>query len=198
MPDITEVSQDLALSEATRREYSGTAAKALDLLGTGVTAATAAATLGVSDAYISQLLSEEDFKEQVVAKRVLSLSKHNARDDKYDQLEDKALELLERTMPFVMDPMKLTRIVQTLNGAKRRGASAPEAISGQTQIVQLVLPNVIMEKFSVVKNADNMVIEAGDQKLITATSMNLTKRLEERKRLPGVSDVTPTIAQSEK
>lgn len=197
MPDIAEISRDLALAEATRREYTGTAGKALELLGTGVTAATAAATLGVSDAYISQLLSEEEFKEQVVARRVLSLSKHNARDDKYDALEDKALEMLEKTMPFVMDPMKLTRIIQTLNSAKRRGASAPEAISGQTQIVQLVLPNVIMEKFSVVKNADNMVIEAGDQKLITATSMNLTKRLEERKRLPGVSDVIPKVSSQD-
>lgn len=147
--------------------------RALHLLGQGIPAVTVAAACGVSESRISQLLSDENFIAKVSELRFNNLEKHNVTDNAYDDLETTLLERLKDCIPLMgMDPMKLLKAIQVINGAKRRGVSAPEHVTAQQTVVQLVMPNVIMQKFTT--NINNQVIQAGDQTLQTIQSSALT------------------------
>ena len=43
-------------------------------------------------------------------------------------------------MPFMVRPMEVARVLQIINAAKRRGSSAPEAITNQQTVVALNMP----------------------------------------------------------
>ena len=148
-----------------------TAERALELLGMGVIPAQVAAALGVDISRISQLLSDEEFAAKVAEKRFANLRKHSERDNKYDALEDELIEKLQDCLPLMHRPMEVLKAIQTINAAKRRGASAPEHITNQNQIIQLNIPNALIEKFQV--NINNQVISAGNQSLETIQSGSL-------------------------
>lgn len=172
-----------------------TESRALSLLGQGLGPEVVAAAVGVSTSRISQLLSDPEFSSKVADLRYKSLSKHNDRDNAYDQMEDTLIEKLKDLLPFMMRPMEVLKAIQVINQAKRRGASAPEAITGQQTVVQLVMPTQILQSFTT--NINNQVIKAGDQELVTVQSANMTKMLEHMKGaknvdtpiLPGSSNV---------
>lgn len=150
--------------------------RALHLLGSGVPAESAASALGVTPSRISQLLAEESFSKKVAALRYESLQKHNRRDDKYNSLEDTLLEKLTKSLPLMVRPESILKAISIVNGAKRRGQSSPEQVTNQQNIVNIILPTIIADKFTV--NADNQVISAGDHPLITMQSGNLLKQVE--------------------
>jgi hypothetical protein len=145
----------------------------IDLLGKGITAEQTALALGCSPAYISQKLSDADFSAEVATARYEALRKHNARDDKYDELEDKLLEQLESYLPLLVDPMKIARVLQTINSSKRRGSGTPESITNKQEFVNLMIPTVIVNQYKV--NSDNQVIKIGQDDLLTVQSGSLLK-----------------------
>lgn len=151
--------------------------RALNLLGSGCNSESVAAALGVSAGRISQLLSVKVFADKVAELRYTSLQKHNQRDGAYDSIEDKLLEKLDRAMPLMVRPDTILKAISVINGAKRRGSSAPEQITSKQTLVTLVMPTVIAKKFTV--NTNNQVIQAGDQSLLTMPSGNLKKQMEQ-------------------
>ena len=166
---------------------TSTESRALSLLGQGLGPEVVAAAVGVSTSRISQLLSEPEFSAQVAELRYENLAKHNTRDNSYDALEDALVEKLKDLMPYMMRPMEVLKAIQVINAAKRRGSSAPEAITSQQTVVQLVMPTQIIQSFTT--NINNQVIKAGTQDLVTVQSSNMTKMLEARK---GNVNVIPT------
>lgn len=177
MADLA-TTQDSLNFQSDSPNYSGTKARALELLGDGIASNIVAQTLGVSESYISQLLSDELFLKGVVEKRYEHLARHNKRDAEYDKIEDDLLERLKATLPMLFDPMKILKAISVINAAKRRGQSTPESISQQNVVVNLTLPTAVIEKFSVTKDINNQIIEAGEQKLITIQSGNLLERVK--------------------
>lgn len=154
---------------------NSTEARALHLLGTGISPEIVASACGVSVSRISQLLSDPNFTAQVAELRFAALEKHNITDSKYDEMEDKLLASLKDCLPLIsMDPLKLLRAISVINNAKRRGISAPEQIHAQNTVVQLIMPNVLIQKFTT--NINNQVIHAGDQTLETIPSHMLASQ----------------------
>jgi hypothetical protein len=151
--------------------------RALTLLGSGIGAESVAAALGVTPGRISQLLSNEEFAAEVAGLRYKTLQEHNVRDSKYDSLEDRLLEKLERSLGLLMKPEAILKAIATINNAKRRGQSAPQQVANTQNIVNIVMPAVLAEKFTI--NTDNQVIRAGEQELMTMPSGNLLKRVED-------------------
>ncbi len=151
--------------------------KALSLLGSGVQAESVASALGVTPSRIAQLLSDKVFSDSVAELRYKSLQEHNIRDGKYDTLEDTLLTKLERSLPLLVRPESILKAIGVVNSAKRRGQSAPQQVTNQQNIVNLVLPTVIAEKFAI--NINNQVTKAGDQELLTMASGNLLKQIED-------------------
>lgn len=155
--------------------------RALILLGQGtISSEEVAAACGVSPSRISQLLSDVDFAEKVSLLRYENLQKHNARDATYDDIEDKLLDKLKKSLPMMFRPMEILKAIQTINGAKRRGHSAPETIVNQQTIVNLLLPSQITQKFTT--NVNNQVVSVGteesEQSLLTMQSGTLLKQIE--------------------
>lgn len=171
---------------------TSTTERALSLLGSGVNAEQASSALGVTPARISQLLAIEHFAGAVAKLRYTNLQKHNVRDNAYDTLEDKLLAKMETALPLMVKPESILKALSIVNGAKRRGQSAPQQVNTQQQVVQLIMPTIIAQKFSV--DINNQVVRAGDQSLLTMPSGNLLDRVEalqeasSHEEIPNVSD----------
>jgi len=155
---------------------SGVEEKAINLLGSGVSAEQTASALGVSPSRIAQLLAEKYFADKVSELRYQNLQRHNTRDNAYDSLEDMLLEKLERAIPLLIRPESILKAMQVVNGAKRRGCNAPQTVTNQLNVVALSLPAVIAQRFQT--NLDNQVVRAGEQDLLTMPSGNLLKQVE--------------------
>lgn len=146
------------------------------LLGSGVSAEQAASALGITPARISQLLADESFATEVTELKYKNLVRNNERDETLDNLEDKLIHKVEQLLPLIMRPMEAIKALQTVNGAKRRGQSAPASLTNQQTVVQINMPTQIVNQF--VKNINNQVVQAGDQQLLTIQSGSLLKQIQ--------------------
>lgn len=158
---------------------TSTESRALALLGQGLGPEIVASAIGISVSRISQLLSEPEFAAQVANLRFESLAAHTSRDRKYDSMEDSLLEKLQNCLPFMVKPFEILKAIQIINSAKRRGASSPDHISGNQEVVQLVMPVQIFQQFTT--NVNNQVVKAGAQELVTVQSGNMQKLLDRSK-----------------
>lgn len=131
--------------------------RALTLLGQGHPQSVVASALGVSESYISQLLSDEQFSAQVQELRVASLSAATDLDNKYNNIENELLGKLENVAKLFVSPREILNALTKINAMKRRGASvAPEAIPKE-RIVVLELPQKVNYNF--VTNINQQVVE---------------------------------------
>jgi len=151
--------------------YEGTAARILDMLGNGLAPTVVASALGVTDSYISQLIGEESFSQQVTALRYKNLQAATSRDRDYDSIEDELIKKMKDLLPLMYKPMEVLRAITVINQAKRRGADAPDNTVIHQTIVQLTLPNAITTRFT--KDINNQVIAVGEQELITIDAKQL-------------------------
>lgn len=168
--------------DTAQRKLSNLEDRALTLLGEGISAEQTASALGVSASAISQLLSKEDFSQAVVAKRYATLLKQTQRDREYDTIEDVLLGKLKVSLGMIFDPMKLARLIQVVNAAKRRGAASDANMAGTNNpVVTLSMPVSIINSYTTVTNIQNQVVavrgqsgsEAKDQSLVTIQSGSL-------------------------
>ena len=159
--------------------------RALSLLGSGVSAEATAAALGVSASRISQLLADEEFANKVAEIKYKKLKSYTERDNKYDEIEDRLLDKLTRSIPLIIKPRDILQSLKVINDAKRRGQQEIEPAVQVNQLVSIVLPQAITENFTV--NINNQVIKAGNQELLTIPSGNLLKRHEQQQEKIGES-----------
>lgn len=163
--------------------YTGNARKALDLLGSGVQPVQVAAAIGVSESYISQLLSDEQFQLAVAQKRYDSLLAASERDASYDAIEDELLQKLKTSLAFMTKTGEILAAIKVINGAKRRGATSAVGAQANSQVVQLVLPAGVRARFA--QDAQGQVVEiqtdSGSHSLLTATSSGVKQLLAAQK-----------------
>lgn len=150
--------------------------RALTLLGQGIPPSAVASALGVDPSAISQLMSDSDFSEKVTEAKFTTLSKYNEHDSSIDGLESKILVKMAETLPYMTKPLELLKSFQVLNAAKRKGHSAPESITTKQTIVQLILPEITMQKFQ--SNIHNQVVQVGERSLLTMPSNKLLQITE--------------------
>ncbi len=161
--------------------------RALALLGAGCKPVQVAEATGLSESYISQLMSDAEFSAEVSKQRFDKINKHNIRDEAYDTLEDAAIERLADALPFATKPLEIMRITQFLNSAKRRGQGTSEGIASTAVTVQLLMPTTIVQKFTT--NINNQVIAAGTQTLETVQSHALLAAAKQKQE--GLQNALP-------
>lgn len=159
--------------------------KICKLLGQGIESSRVAAAVGCDPSYISQLLSDHSFAAKVQEYKLTFLAESTARDRRYDKLEDKMLDIIERDVDnnpvaFKSTSEKIRNLV-LLNGMKRRGTNADvNPTSVHNMYVQLNLSGSMLQKFiKEVRNADNQVVKVGDRDLISMQSSNLNNLIGE-------------------
>lgn len=150
---------------------SKTEQRIITLLGSGLSASVVANAVGVSESRISQLMSDKEFADEVSTLKFQSLQKHNEMDDMYDKMEKTVANRLDEMLPMITRPSELLKSAQILNQMKRRGMSSPDQMVSQTQVVQLLMPVAITQKFTT--NINNQVIHAGEQTLQTIQGSTL-------------------------
>lgn len=158
--------------------------RAISLLGSGIGSDSVASALGVSPGRISQMLAEKSFSDKVSALRYTNLQSANARDERYNTLEDRLLEKLDRAMPLMVRPRDILDAMTRVNNAKRRGQSAPDTTNNTQNVVNIILPTAVASRF--ITNINNQVTKAGDQELLTMPSGNLLKQVEAAQEIEAV------------
>lgn len=188
-------------SANTLPQMNATQERALALLGSGYPPTIVANSVGVSESYISQLLSLSWFAQQVQELKFLNLKKHTELDDAYDDLEEKLLKKLDKLVPLLIKPMDISRVLQTVNSAKRRGQGGSNVGHVTQNIVQLSLPPALLQKF--IKNTNNQIVEVQDgtgqpKSLVTTSSSSLERLSREVRETAELSDsIRGTILEGE-
>jgi hypothetical protein len=159
------------MSNISNAKWNSTEERAIKLLGNGLGPEQVATAIGVTPSRISQLLSDQDFAQAVAELRFQALQRHNEIDGSYDTIEEALIEKLADVLPLMLRPMEILKAIQVINGAKRRGQSAPEQITHQNTVVNLVMPTQIIQKFSI--NSNNQITNVGTQTLETIQSSSL-------------------------
>lgn len=149
----------------------------LKLLGTGLSGEVVSSTVGCDPSYISQLMSDEEFRNRVLAMRIESLTADTQRDRAIDEIEDQLIQKLKAGLEYLISTKDILRAYAIINAAKRRGAKASDTTIVNNNIVNLILPRIVVQKYVVSKT--NEVIEVEGKPLVTIPA---TRLLQERKQ----------------
>lgn len=169
--------------------------KIKELLGLNLPNKTVASAVGVSESYISQLLSEDAFAAEVQELRVKTLAEAANRDKKYEALEDTLLDRVKDLIPMMVRPMEAVRALQAVNGATRRAAPAELSANAQSTVVTLNLPGAIINKFVV--NAQKQIVEIDGETVATMPARNVVGKLEEFRKQEAINRDAATIDRND-
>lgn len=135
--------------------------------------------VGCDPSYISQLMSDPEFSDQVIGLRMLNGEKHIQLDSRADELEGKLLEKLERMVPMMMRPGEVVNAYKVLNNARRRLTqdNAPTS-QGLGTLVSIKLPAAAQLAFKLSQKGE--VIEIDGQPMVTMPSAELLTLAESR------------------
>lgn len=148
-----------------------------DLLGSGLDPSVVASALGTTPSYISQLLSDERFREEVLQKKMLLLQAASARDAKIDALEDRALDRLSEVMDFIIKPREVIHAAALLNRMQRRGTTIDMNLGQKAEVVKLTMPRVLVQNFIV--NRQGEVIDVAGQSMVGMSAHQLMHNLQQ-------------------
>lgn len=146
--------------------------KILSLLGNGLPPETVALAVGCDPSYISQLLADETFREEVQLARLKNLTEATNRDREYDKLEDELLGKLKDSLGFLIKPRDILTALAIINKAERRGAPPVEQTLVNNTIVNLTLPDKVRMEFTT--NSDHQVVAVNGRSMLTLESNKLT------------------------
>ena len=147
------------------------------LLGRGIPAAQVADAVGCDASYVSQLLSDPDFEQEVAVLRADHAVKFVEHDAKLDELEELALKRVATLLPFATKLSEAAKVFSLLNGAKRRSEAA-NVQSAPAQTVTIELPAAASVK--VVVSTEKQVVEIEGRSMTTMPAKTLAARLEQR------------------
>lgn len=146
--------------------------KLVSFLAAGVPPSAAASAAGVTPAYVTQLLDDEEFRTAVVEASAKSLEDAIAKDTKVEDIKAKALRVIEQKLPFVRSALEATRIYQILDSTKKQAPTGTQQ-NGQAGITMV---NIILPKaagMSLKLNGLNQVIEVEGRTMATLPSREL-------------------------
>jgi hypothetical protein len=167
--------------------------KILEFLSDGLKPSVVASALGISESYISQLLSSEEFSKELREKKEGKLTELVSTDKTYDRLEQSLQESLERMIPFMTNPSHVIRALQVTNSAIRK--SIPSLSGSQTinTLVQINLPESAKVKFTM--NSENQVIEVEGRPLATLPTNELDLDSSSAKDINRAKEIKENISK---
>ena len=158
-----------------------------ELLGNGLSNDVVATAVGVHPSYVSQLMSDEIFSQQVIALRTQTLAAASSRDRSWDGIEDRLLNKLSDLVDSGMfyKPQDILNALVVANRAKRRGTTAQENLVVHQNIVHLNLPTQVVNSYR--KNLQGEVVEittpeGNQQTLVTMPAVALVQKLAEAEK----------------
>jgi hypothetical protein len=152
--------------------------KIIELAGAGLGNSNIAATVGCEPGYVTQVLSADGVQERVLAERAKVAAQHIEKDKMIEELEATALGKLKTLLPIQTDVMKVGRLFQVLNGARRRSEIGGGLNNEQPgTIVNIQLPAAAQVALTVKVTPDNQVIEVGGRSMVPMPSKQVAGKL---------------------
>lgn len=155
--------------------------RALNYLAAGLSETATASALGVTLPLISSYTADPDFMEIVRVKRAEAVAHSQELQQNYAsaqlKLSNKLLTLVQQDYPWT--PLELVKVSETLDKMqeKYRPQQQSDTPATQLNIVQLVMPSVLVAKYTT--NSSNEIIAVNDQMLRTINSQQLIRELTE-------------------
>lgn len=145
-----------------------------DYLSQGVPQHAVATAVGVSESYVAQLMSQEDFAEEVGARRTQVSKSNQEVDDKIREGEKTALERILQKLPMANLQMSL-QVFKVLNSAKLRKESVMPNAAGvnPATVVEIHLPGAMVPQY--VQNRRAEIIEVDGQTMVSAGAKQLER-----------------------
>ncbi len=151
--------------------HSTNTSSLVSMLTAGMRRTQAAQSLNITPSAVTQLANTPEVAAELEAARARS----SQLDARYDSIEGKLLDQLERVLPMLTRAGEIANVLTRVNQAKRRGVAADTPNTPST-VIQLNLPTSVQNRFVV--NSSNQVVTAGEQDLVTIPSQAVTKLLE--------------------
>ena len=161
----------------------------VDLLMEGIKPTIVAETVGCEPSYVSQVAAEPEIAERLQVARAARAAKMVKHDNTINEIEDMALDKIKRMLPLQTDIMKVGRIFELVNKARR----AAEHTGLQEQVVDDVLvielPSAAKVHFKL--TADKQMVEVEGRSMVPLPSSQVTAMLRHKQanRLLDVTDV---------
>lgn len=156
--------------------------KIKELLGAGLEIRTVASAVGVVPHYISELMADPLFAEEVALLKIKSLTEATERDKKLNTLEDEFIDKLNEVKDLMFKPNEVLRALAMINKMDRRGVPADVNLSGsRDQVVQLDIPSVLIQQHitqNIVLNTQGEVVEVAGQTMVSMPAHQLLKNLQ--------------------
>lgn len=148
-----------------------------DLLGTGLSVTDVASAVGCDHSYISQLMADEAFADEVRSLKTRALTASTARDKRIDEIEDGLIDILSEQVSqrMIYKPNDVVRTFAVLNAAKRRGLPNKEQAIITNNIVQLNVPVQVINSYRL--NKQNEVVDIEGQTLVAMPAQQLLSKL---------------------
>lgn len=162
-----------------------------DLLGAGASQAQVAMAVGVEESYVSQLMADEDFRGAVTALRAEAAARHAATDARIDSIEDKAWKKIDSLIEFETNLMRLLKVAQAANAAKRRVSENLSTPQGAAPVVNITLPQSSLVEFRM--SSDRQVVEIEGKALQAMPSAKIQELARNHKAKQLAEDTTPLI-----
>jgi hypothetical protein len=152
-----------------------------ELLGSGLSNEVVASAVGCEPSYITQLMSDENFANEVVALRSANLTANNKRDRSIDKIEDRLIEKVGQAIEenLIYKPLDLVKVFAVLNNAKRRGVPAHESLVINKQVVNLSIPGMVVNNFTMnqQKEVVEINVDGKSQTMVTMPAHQLLQTL---------------------
>lgn len=152
----------------------------VELLGAGTPPHVVAQVVGCDPSYVSQLGAREDIQERIMEIRAANAGAVVKHDASIFDLEKEALAKMERLLPMQSDLMKVTRVFEILNRAKKASDFGVVGTTNQPgTVVTLQLPAAAHLHFKV--TTDQQVIEIEGRSMVPLPSHMVAAQLKNLK-----------------
>lgn len=139
-------------------------------------------SVGVDPSYVSQLMAREEVAQRVAELRAARATQFIEHDGNIEALEKVALERMAKLLPLQSDIMKITRVFQVLNSARK---SQEHGVGAQGQapgaVVSITLPEAAQVHFKL--TPDKQVIEIEGRSMVPMPSHMVAAQLRAKKTL---------------
>ncbi len=148
------------------------------MLSKNIPQAEVARILNCTPSAVSQVAAT--YATKIAEASTLSTTSTEVMEDSMDRIENKLLEKIENTLPLETDLMKLTKMFQVVNGAKRRSKGEGHVGAGNVtvdnrKVVQLNLPAHMQRQVEYTTNNQNQVVEINGRNLSIASTKSIEK-----------------------
>src|SRR6267378_2240005 len=197
----SSVAQTLATQKSElpkpRKEYTGVAGRVLKFMCGGCTPVQAANACGVTESFVSQLCTEEDFQKQIEEKLSKDFEVAIQIDKNYTEVEERLSKRLNEMTSYMTNVDQITRTLKTVSAIPKKVQPRiplnPESEQGAIAPVSLAIPIIAKNVFIV--NPNSEVVSLNGKELVTLNSKSLDSLLQGRRERVTIEQSKPVLIE---